>query len=431
MHRFALAAACVGALVATPARAEFLDDLACPLFGCPAGPPSRVELSCRSLGLDGAPQFKSSTPGSVTYRFRGVCASADQRKSVAYVVDASWTPSETDPDRPNVSEIFRIAANDTLSPDHRPEAGSVHVEHVIFGAHCDRDPWLQSAHCARIGDTLPDRLHRTWPDIATAEVPNTRNAIPPAQRAQLRTQYAAAHRETDRLRAGPTSSYGAASTIGPRDRTKAGWEALSTETLSGTSAIPKQLETRAVRHSSAVAQETVASSESDKRYGHPYALSRQNATADQAISLHDLSQAEKSVRVEVRYPTAYGYKHASGLFDPAPNSCDAFYISALPASGARPRELIRIAPDAHMRSSGGMYVCEYVVSELPFDELFASRVAVSDEHGAASETWLGGSQPRPGRGQRRSIANGVRQVALSARQTHASLQFEMTYAGSP
>ena len=50
-----------------------------------------------------------------------------------------------------------------------------------------------------------------------------------------------------------------------------------------------------------------------------------------------LSQPENTIRVEVRYPTAYGYKYATGLFvgDPGPNSCGEFSVAAAPARPQR------------------------------------------------------------------------------------------------
>ena len=146
--------------------------------------------------------------------------------------------------------------------------------------------------------------------------------------------------------------------------------------------------------------------------------------------MHKPSQPENSIRVEVRYPAAYGYKDATGMFDPHPNSCAAFYISALPAAGVRPREPTRIDTQPRMRNSNDMYVCEYLIRDQPLDAPVMVRVAMSDQRAAGSEAWLGGSQALPPAGQRRTIADGDRQVVLTASQSRAALRFEMAYTGS-
>ena len=172
--------------------------------------------------------------------------------------------------------------------------------------------------------------------------------------------------------------------------------------------------------------------ESSERRREPYPRNGQSTTeVERGASTQELSQPENSIRVEVRYPIAYGYKDAKGALDPGPDSCAAFYLSAFPHSGHRIDWGTSIATQNAMRSSNGMYVCEYLISNLPLNQRIGVRVAMSDQRAAGSEPWLGGSQAQPPAGQRRTIVDGDAQVVvLTDSRPRASLSYEMAYSGS-
>ncbi|MEO6364565.1 MAG: hypothetical protein ABIO38_00725 [Luteimonas sp.] len=142
-------------------------------------------------------------------------------------------------------------------------------------------------------------------------------------------------------------------------------------------------------------------------------------------------QPENSIRVSVVYPAAYGYQSAQGPADPGPNSCGAFYVSALTAPDVRQREPTRIDTQPNMRLWNDVYICQYLIRDMPLHQPITVRVTMSNERTAGSETWLGGSQSQPSPGQRRMVIDGTRELELSATQPRASLDFEMRYIGGP
>ena len=147
-----------------------------------------------------------------------------------------------------------------------------------------------------------------------------------------------------------------------------------------------------------------------------------------------LAQPEDTIRVEVRYPTAYGYKNTSELFASGPSSWDAFAVDAIPQHRSRDDRqpvLIKIAATPGMRNFNGNYVCEYLVSYLPLDEPIDVNVRVGTPRNPSTEAWIGGEDAQPAPGQQRVIANGARTVELTANQPRAAFVFEMIYAGGP
>lgn len=152
---------------------------------------------------------------------------------------------------------------------------------------------------------------------------------------------------------------------------------------------------------------------------------------DQSANVQAMQQPEHSIRVEVRYPVAYGYKEITGASDPEPNSCAAFYVSAHPLTVDRSLKLMRIDTQPRMRNSNGAYACDYLIPDLAFDQVFSVRAAMADERAAGNAVWLDGDRAQPPPGERRTIVDSVRQVTLTADQPRASLSFEMTYSGSP
>lgn len=156
---------------------------------------------------------------------------------------------------------------------------------------------------------------------------------------------------------------------------------------------------------------------------------RSTAQVDRDVGTEDLSQPQNSIRIEVRYPLAYGYKDAAGTSDANADSCGAFSIFAFPATKVRPRAPTRIETQAPMRSANDSYICEYLILDQPLDATVTVRVAMSDQRAAGSEAWLGGSEAQPPSGLRRTIVDGDRQIVLTANRRRASLRFEMLYAG--
>lgn len=154
-------------------------------------------------------------------------------------------------------------------------------------------------------------------------------------------------------------------------------------------------------------------------------------TASRRSSIASLLLPGHSVQVVVQYPFAYGYQETGGASGTEPNSCSAFFISVLPASSARLNAPVRIDANPAMRNTNGAYACDYLASGLPFDVPLRVHVAMSDQRAAGSAIWLGGSQPQPAPGQRRTVADGDREITLSVDQPNAVLRFEMTYRGAP
>ena len=241
---------------------------------------------------------------------------------------------------------------------------------VILGARCDSDPWLNPrANCRRIGDNLPDELRTIWPDLITDLFPYSRRAIPYGEQDGLRAQYNAINRNADTMSA-------------------------------------------------------------DRAYAEVPAATRASSN-DMSITSDLVAHAQplNTVRVQIRYPVTYGYRDASGLFDASPNSCGAYRIEAVPISQVPGRPLIGILTQPRMGMSNGMYVCEYVVSDLPLGEPVSLRVTMSDQGAAASQAWaVASEQPSPG--QRRTILNGNRQVMLTQDRPRLLEVFDMAYSGA-
>jgi hypothetical protein len=142
-------------------------------------------------------------------------------------------------------------------------------------------------------------------------------------------------------------------------------------------------------------------------------------------------QPPNTIRLSVRYNKEYGYRSESGLFDAGPNSCGAFSISARLVSEQRQRDPIRITTEAKMREAAGFYVCDYVVSDLPFNQPVRIAVGLADSRNTPVEAWKGGTQPQPPRGYRRVILDATRQVTLTEEKPRAALVFEMIYDMPP
>ncbi len=150
--------------------------------------PPRAELNCSNGGLAARPKFTQVSPGRAEYSFSGACV-ADDGRSFAYRAGGTWTPSEINPANANASETYRI---DMLS-------GPSRSFEVIMGAHCTADPWLNDAHCTRIGDNVPLDVRALWPGLVDSTFPRSRFGIGEDQRVSLRTEYARANTQWQRV----------------------------------------------------------------------------------------------------------------------------------------------------------------------------------------------------------------------------------------
>ncbi len=145
-----------------------------------ADPPRTPAIACHGGGLTAPPEFSQAPPGRAEYSFSGVCTTRDDGRMLGYRVDATWTPTESNPANANASEVFRVS---TLS-------GPSQSFTVVLGAHCEGDPWLNHARCTRVGDNVPDELHQLWPEFSDSLFPFTRDGIRHDQRDALRAEYA-------------------------------------------------------------------------------------------------------------------------------------------------------------------------------------------------------------------------------------------------
>ncbi len=167
---------------------------------------------------------------------------------------------------------------------------------------------------------------------------------------------------------------------------------------------------------------------------------KRNAALDKAYA--EL-QPTNSVRVQVRYKKEYGYKYDSGVFaGSGPSSCDAFYVSAQPDASVRLEHPYSTHKIDKMRESEGFYVCDFLITDLPFNAPITVGVDLVDKRSLPFETWKGGSQAQPPPGQQRAIiivggrASRERRaqdgtVTLTQTQPRATQVFEMVYAAQP
>lgn len=164
-------------------------------------------------------------------------------------------------------------------------------------------------------------------------------------------------------------------------------------------------------------------------------------------------QSANTIQVTVRYRKQYGYKYASGVFNGSgPTSCAAFHVSARPDPAVRQASLFGIHNPDTMGESGGLYVCEFLVTDLPLNAPISVGVDLADHRTLPVETWNGGDEPQPPPGQQRTIINvsgrtsrtakpdaqslpqsqqaqnGQSVVTLTETQPRARLVFEMVYA---
>ncbi len=155
----------------------------------PKDSPSLPSLTCSKPELAGPPQFLSMPKGSAKYRFSGGCNRTDLTGiQLKYRWEGSWTPSETDRQKPNTSESIEITGYELYLPDRAP-GGKIYM---YWTARCNYDPWLRpetSGGCRRFGEVIPPDLRDMVPDLTGQGFPQTLHAIAPADRQRFAAEY--------------------------------------------------------------------------------------------------------------------------------------------------------------------------------------------------------------------------------------------------
>jgi hypothetical protein len=102
-------------------------------------------------------------------------------------LEGSWSPSETDPNKPNASESIEITGFEPFIPLRAP-GGRIFM---YWAARCKQDPWLQpvGGNCRLTGVVIPDDLRQAVPDLQILNFPKTENMIAAADRQRLYAQY--------------------------------------------------------------------------------------------------------------------------------------------------------------------------------------------------------------------------------------------------
>lgn len=147
-----------------------------------------IHTTCSPPKLAGPPQFLSMPKGTAKYPFSGVCTSPESPgNQIQYRLEASWSPSEADPNKPNASESVTMTGFEPFIPIRAP-GGSVFM---YWTARCKTDPWLQpeGAGCRLIGTSIPDDVRQAVPGLLTLNFPKTDNMIAPADRQRFSAQY--------------------------------------------------------------------------------------------------------------------------------------------------------------------------------------------------------------------------------------------------
>lgn len=153
-------------------------------------------IRCATERLVGPPMFLTKPIMTAKYQFHGSCSRADMPNAPAlnYRLEGSWTPGETNPNKPNASEAIEITGYEPYLPDQRPPGGRIFM---YWTARCDREPWLspEGGNCRNLRVYFPDDLHGKVTDLQPVAVwgspsfPRSRNAIPAGDRQQLYARY--------------------------------------------------------------------------------------------------------------------------------------------------------------------------------------------------------------------------------------------------
>ncbi len=151
-------------------------------------PPMPITTTCTSPKLMAPPQFLSVPRGAAKYPFDGICTSPQKPgEQMKYRWEGSWSPSETDPNKPNASESITLTNYEPFIPDREP-GGRIFM---YWTARCSRDPWIdpQEAICRRHGEFIPDDLRTVAPDLHGHPFPRSATVIPPAEKQRLYAKY--------------------------------------------------------------------------------------------------------------------------------------------------------------------------------------------------------------------------------------------------
>lgn len=157
-------------------------------FGTSPPEPTLVPTTCSPPKLAGQPQFLSIPKGTAKYPFSGICTSpARPGDQLTYRLEGSWSPSETDPNKPNASESIEMTGFEPFIP-LRASGGRIFM---YWAARCKQDPWLQPEpiNCRLTGAVIPEDLRQAVPELLTLNFPKTENMISPADRQRLYAQY--------------------------------------------------------------------------------------------------------------------------------------------------------------------------------------------------------------------------------------------------
>jgi hypothetical protein len=146
-------------------------------------------------------------------------------------------------------------------------------------------------------------------------------------------------------------------------------------------------------------------------------------------------QPENTIKVSVRYKKEFGYVSDSNAFGyVGPTSCSAFSVSVVIGDGSTQRlNPTRVSSDSKMEDTGGFYICNYLLSDIPFNQ--PTRVSVSMSGRDQSGAWKGGSHVQPAPGQQRTIiiVSGREgdPLVLTATRPRARQLWEMVYTSQP
>lgn len=148
-------------------------------------------IRCTPARFTGPPTFFTNPIVTVKYQFHGSCFRGDlPAPPLTYRLEGSWTPGETNPNKPNASESIEITGYEPYMPDRAP-GGRLFM---YWTAHCNREPWLspEEAACQRVGSYIPDDLQNVvppHPDLWRMLFPRTRYSIPANDRQQWYAHY--------------------------------------------------------------------------------------------------------------------------------------------------------------------------------------------------------------------------------------------------
>lgn len=144
--------------------------------------------TCSPPRFTGQATFLNHPKGTAKYLFDGICTSPQRPGAqIQYQLEASWSPSETDPKKPNASESVTITGYEPFISNRSPN-GRVFM---YWTGRCQADPWLQPdiANCRYVGISIPNDLRTAIPEFQSLNFPKTESIIGPADRQRLQAQY--------------------------------------------------------------------------------------------------------------------------------------------------------------------------------------------------------------------------------------------------